>query len=363
MKALLIALLICGILSILPSYSLESPLWGVTGHELTANIAEFFLDSYSLADTAEILNSTGSLATISAWADSVRSSAQYKWSAGLHFTNIQDWSCEWTPSDCPEEGCVVSAIHNYTQRLHVADFDQRQEALKFLVHFYGDIHQPLHCGFISDKGGNNIQGEYMGSSTNLHSLWDTKLIETRIAQDFGGSQESYTSYLVSKIRGEWADLKKEWIKCPNDEFPCPEVWAQESAHLTCSNVYIYENGTHIESGFELGEEYYQWNRDVVDMQLARGGSRLAAALNKEFYSAEEDNVAKWWMLMIFFGIGVLAGIIITSILIMLGFSIQTKLMGRDALERLERSSLLEEDTDVLVELRGADTRAYGNSLQ
>jgi len=265
-------------------------LFGTTGHQLTANIAQEFLDSSSTSEVNYLLaNVSGQLSAIAVWADQVRNTKQYSWSAPYHYADTPDWACRYVDSDCPSKGCVVTAITNYTGQLD-SNEDTQEIAIRFDVHFHGDIHQPLHCGFVSDRGGNDVTGKYFGSSTNLHSLWDDGLIKTRLAEDFDGSQTKYVDYLVSQIKGPWKNDASEWISCPDDEIVCPSVWADESAQLACQYGYTDENGNHIKDGFNLADPYYQFVKDVVDRQLAKGGLRLANTLNRVWNKDKPKNI-------------------------------------------------------------------------
>jgi len=265
------------------------PLWGTVGHQTTATIAQYFLSAQAQAQAEFFFpNVSGQLEVYATWADSVRYKAAYAWSAPLHYIDTPDWSCVYDPkTDCPNSMCVAGAILNYTNILlnTKSSKSNKIEALKFLVHFHGDIHQPLHVGFTTDLGGNTIKGNYDGSSTNLHSVWDTSLISTRVTSDFGGDAAKYVNYLVDKIRTDWKSLAAVWESCNATTadsiiYSCPNEWAQESAKLACEYSYTDQNGNVIPNGFNLQTPYFDFVKDIVDMQLAKGGVRLAATLNK-----------------------------------------------------------------------------------
>src|SRR6185295_3330145 len=110
-----------------------------------------------------------------------------------------------------------------------ASKDQRQEALKFLVHFVGDIHQPLHIGRKTDKGGNSISVKLFNKSGNLHSVWDSGLIKHR-----GLGWDAYAKELEGKVKP--AD-KKKWLAVTD-----PADWATESHHLAEDHAYLTPNG-------------------------------------------------------------------------------------------------------------------------
>jgi len=259
-----------------------SPLWGTAGHQLTANVAQSFLNSGANSETNYLLaNVSGQMSAIAVWADQVRNQKAWAFSAPFHYADAPDWACKFVNSDCPSDGCVVSAITNYTEQLIGGSKSSQEAAIRFVVHFHGDIHQPLHCGFLSNKGGNSLTGTYFGSPNNLHSIWDTSLITTRLQNDFNNDQDKYVDYLVSQINGPWKDLSADWIKCPEGQtYPCPDAWANESANLACKYAYTDQNGKKIANGFSLSQAYYDNVKDIIDQQLAKGGYRLATTLNQ-----------------------------------------------------------------------------------
>jgi hypothetical protein len=148
--------------------------WGPSGHSLVARIAQSILTNNSQTFVRDHLPwyTTGNLSMLSSWPDTILypdtnpvDYLNWQWSKELHYVNTPDWVCNYDRNrDCnwtDGQRCVDGSIQNYTGRLANPKHDdiQRKEALKFLVHFIGDIHQPLHAGFTGDKGGNTIQGK------------------------------------------------------------------------------------------------------------------------------------------------------------------------------------------------------------
>lgn len=130
----------------------------------------------------------------------------------------------------------------------------------FLVHFVGDVHQPLHLGRASDRGGNDIEVTFNHKKTNLHSLWDTGLlVHTGLSRD---------EYLAGLNRMVKPAAKAEWLDSLD-----PVDWATESHVLAHSYAYVVpKNG-------KVSDAYYRRNIIVVDERLAAAGIRLAAVLN------------------------------------------------------------------------------------
>ena len=148
--------------------------WGADGHSLLASIAQSVLSNESLDFVRAHLPwyTSGNISMLASWPDFILypdtnpvDYLNWQWSKQLHFVDTKDWACEYNrEQDCDwtgEQRCVDGTIQNYTRRLADGQQDdvQRQEALKFLVHFIGDAHQPLHAGFKGDRGGNSIRGE------------------------------------------------------------------------------------------------------------------------------------------------------------------------------------------------------------
>jgi len=276
-----------------------APMWGKEGHALVASIAQSFLGSNATSSCKTLLpDVSGDLSQIASWADSVDHTAAYSWSAVLHYINTPDWDCNYNRSrDCVDESgdvnfCVDMAIQNYTSRLMDSSIssDQMSEALKFLVHFVGDIHQPLHVGFTSDEGGNSQSGQFIDTNNiKLHAIWDTAIIQKRIDDDFNGSQSDYLSSLLQRIApgGDFAANLTAWQSCQSDGGDnnhvgaCTIQWASEGIGYACTNSYVEADGvTKITDGFDLELDYYTRNLPIVELRLAQAGVRLGNVLNQ-----------------------------------------------------------------------------------
>ena len=158
--------------------------------------------------------------------------------------------------------------------------------------FHADIHQPLHTGWAGDAGGNGIVGKYFGANNvNLHTVWDTKILEWR-DNDFGG-QRGYVSWLVAQVdtsnaSAAFAANVPQWRLCPSAEEEglvtgvCPDAWVAESIDIACRYAYTNETGGRVVNGFVLGEDYQKRANPIIDVQMARCGVRLAHILNGLF---------------------------------------------------------------------------------
>ncbi len=244
--------------------------WGSEGHRIVADIAEQYLDPETARQVRELLaieNAT-TLAEVSTWADEIR--RQRPETAPWHFVNIPIHPPAGTPAayvaarDCPRSDCVVAAIERFEGVLRdkTAPPRQRLEALKFVVHFVGDIHQPLHAADDGDRGGNDVHVEFMGRSTNLHAVWDSGILAAaRI-----GDERAYALSLARSITPAEVDIWRAGT---------PADWANDSYGIASHLIY----GEFPHGPGALPASYEQAALLVVGAQLEKAGVRLAAALN------------------------------------------------------------------------------------
>lgn len=238
--------------------------WGKDGHHIVSIIAEAYLTTETQTGIMNLLGNE-TLLEIDTWADSIKRDPGYEWSRPLHFLNPPKSMDEFVlERDCPPEGCIVSAIIEYRAVLQdkMATKEQKIEALKFLVHFIGDIHQPLHVSRAEDFGGNNIRVEFFHNVMNLHSVWDTALIKRTKKYWYDYGQEIASGIKSENIR-EWQ----------NDN---PLDWAKESYQISLE--YAYK----IPKTLQLEQDYFELNLPIVETQIAKAGIRTAHILNNVF---------------------------------------------------------------------------------
>eukprot|EP00026_Physarum_polycephalum_P010552 Phypoly_transcript_10718.p1 GENE.Phypoly_transcript_10718~~Phypoly_transcript_10718.p1 ORF type:complete len:205 (+),score=28.20 Phypoly_transcript_10718:158-772(+) len=155
--------------------------WGQIGHAAIANTAWELMDSGAQAKAQTYLPSGATMESIASLADAYAETPQGNWSAHLHYVNMNKGQTQFEMAvDCVN-GCVVSAILNNTQLLvsdeFLASLVSEPNPFEFLVHFVGDVHQPLHVGWGYDLGGNTVKVTFFEKSTELHAVWDTAMIE------------------------------------------------------------------------------------------------------------------------------------------------------------------------------------------
>ncbi|KAF2738667.1 hypothetical protein EJ04DRAFT_520320 [Polyplosphaeria fusca] len=261
--------------------------WGTLGHTTVALIAQNFASKDTITFVQNLLNDSSAtyMANVATWADSYRSTAEGKFSAPLHYIDANDSPPEICnvdfDRDCPEEGCVVSAIANYTTRVKDAKVSnvEQQKALKWIIHFLGDIHQPLHDEAL-EVGGNTINVTFSNTKTNLHHIWDSNMPEKLVGGYAISDAEKWSKTLIADItNGTYANETSSWLEGMNieDAQSSAMVWATDSNAFVCSTVV--PDGVDGVEGKELEGAYYDTAIPVIEMQIAKAGYRLAAWLN------------------------------------------------------------------------------------
>jgi len=261
--------------------------WGTLGHDTVALIAQSFITPKTASFAKSLLNDTTStyLGNVATWADSYRYTAEGAFSSPLHYIDALDTppsSCNVDyERDCPEEGCIVSAIANYTTRVSNKNLSvtERQKALKWVIHFLGDIHQPLHVENLA-VGGNTINVTFDGTKTNLHHIWDSNMPEKLIGGYSMDDAKDWSTTLIKEITtGRYANASSSWLKGMNikDSVGSAMVWATDANSFVCTTVV--PKGEAAVAGQELDGAYYDSAIPVIQLQIAKAGYRLAAWLN------------------------------------------------------------------------------------
>ncbi|KAH7386682.1 S1/P1 nuclease-domain-containing protein [Phaeosphaeria sp. MPI-PUGE-AT-0046c] len=274
--------------------------WGSLGHTTVAYIAQNFVCEKTAKFAQSLLNDTSSayLANVATWADSYRSQPGGEFSSVYHYIDALDnppQSCNIDYArDCPEEGCIVSAIANYSSRAFEKDIGivERQKALKWVIHFVGDIHQPLHVENIA-VGGNLINVTFNGAKTNLHSIWDTAIPQKEVGNFSQANALSWANNLTAEIKhGMYKKESRTWAKGINasDAVDSSLTWARGANEYVCSTVL--PNGPDAVFGQELSGAYYESAIPVVKKQIAQAGYRLAAWLDAIVEAAEKSRHGK-----------------------------------------------------------------------
>lgn len=236
--------------------------WGALGHRLVAALAWQQLQPDVRAEIEGLLagEADPTLPGIATWADQLRGNDPDlgRRSARWHYVNIAEHDCDYDAARaCPGGDCVVEAIND--QAAILADRsrprEERLQALKFVVHFVGDVHQPLHAGYGHDKGGNTVQVHFDGDGSNLHRLWDSGLL--------------YSADLDEAAWLERLDADPHYVPGNGNA----AEWARNSCRIVLRPGFYPAQAT-------IGDDYVQTWRPVAERQLERGGAHLAALLNR-----------------------------------------------------------------------------------
>jgi hypothetical protein len=245
--------------------------WGRLGHRASAQVAYGLLSPKARRAVDALLEPGESLADAATWADEVR--RERPGSGPWHYINVPVSEPHVAMSFCPEDqGCVLSAIAEQARILddESAPEAERREALRFLVHLIQDLHQPLHVGDREDRGGNDLQVQFLGQGSNLHRVWDGGLLETRSDDELAWADDLVGLLLEQK------DRIPDWQKGNVRD------WAEESFQAAKKAYIDPANGRALEPGARLGGEYQAENLTVARERLARSAVRVARVLNEIF---------------------------------------------------------------------------------
>ena len=260
-KYYIFIVLLCTLLAPVHGFS-----WGENGHRIVATIAENRLSPVAKKAIKDILGQE-SMVQASTWMDFIKSDHEWNFSKPYHHVNIPDGQDYWTSKKNPQ-GDIVRAIIYYEDVLRdkKSSKQDKNTALKFLIHLIGDIHQPLHVGRQDDVGGNKVFIKWFSEETNLHRVWDESLIAFQ--------KLSYTEYtnFIDHINSKDARV---WEKASVIN------WVNESME---KRKKIY-SGLVDENGKTVHRLSYEYNFDNIEMLndcLRRAGVRLAKFLNNIF---------------------------------------------------------------------------------
>ena len=310
---------VCLLLFAVVSLPAPARAWGCEGHQVVALLAEKHLTPHALAMAKKILaegpidpslsryckqGGADPLADASTWPDDIR--ALRPETASWHYVDIPlgttrrdvETFCD------PKESCVTRAITDQLAILRSADADPRKraDALRFVIHFVGDLHQPLHATTNNDQGGNCVPVAFFDAlpqlrnpqsesyAPNLHGVWDTNILEK---STMGKTVDQVASDLDQSFRGKIARWQKDASNV--------DAWAWESYQLAVKKVYgklpvrvpveapklitSCADDNHVSTRMlklneRLEEPYQRMAIPIVRGRLAQAGDRLALLLNQ-----------------------------------------------------------------------------------
>jgi hypothetical protein len=237
--------------------------WGPEGHALVARIADAQLTAAARAQVAAILGPGATMASVSSWPDQIR--RERPQTAPWHYVDIPiDKPGLDMERDCPKGNCVIAAIASMRAKLRDAATPpaERREALMFVIHFVGDMHQPLHSSDNHDKGGNDVHIVFHGQPGNLHGLWDSGLLGRMGKED----------ELFPRLSAASAGRRRKFAKGTVND------WAEQAHKLAQQTTYgKLPHGSPV----EITADYERRADAMIDLQIERAGARLAAVLNQD----------------------------------------------------------------------------------
>jgi hypothetical protein len=259
MKLKLIITLFLGFMLLNPTYARVK--WGPTGHRTVGEIASKNLTSKTKRELKKLLKGE-SLALASTFGDEIKSDKRYNKFYTWHFINIP-LDEDYDVSKQNPEGDLVYAIEYCKSVITDKNATDEDKAfyLKLLIHFIGDLHQPMHVGLEEDKGGNDFKVQWFYKDTNLHSVWDSKMID-----DYGMTYSELAKNADHLTKNQIKELQKgtviDWV---NDTHKLSRV--------------VYASA---QAGDNLRYEYSYKFMTVARKQMQIAGIRLAKTLNDLF---------------------------------------------------------------------------------
>ena len=239
--------------------------WGVIAHRTVAKIAHNHLTPKAKLAVKNLLG-TEEMPLVSTYADEIRSSSKFRYTAPWHYVNLtpglnyKEFS-EALKADTSAN--IYNAVIKLTADLKNPNTSKEDKtfALKMIIHFIGDLHQPFHVGKAEDQGGNKIKLKFMGRDTNLHGLWDSGLVE-------------YNGFTFTEMATALDNVSPAQIaKWQNDDIT---VWLYES-YTIASKLY-----SEVKNEDSLDYTYYPKHAEIYKERIQKAGIRLAGYLNKVY---------------------------------------------------------------------------------
>lgn len=262
--------------------------WGRKAHSVIAEIAWRELTPAARESVAAIMG-TDTIQETAAWADGVRGqNDEFPWTAPYHYANLPaDATVYHHPSDRPPQGNVIDGVTDFARRITDASLTplERKQALMFVVHFVGDLHQPLHGGNADDRGGNQIQIQWLDRGPrNLHSIWDSGIIDALDPTPWPVMADRLYPDIAQADRLAWTlSDPSSAAEITGDALPAAVGrWVIESRRLANRYAYAsagFNDNRPFATGTPLGQDYALACAPIVELRLRQAGVRLGHLLN------------------------------------------------------------------------------------
>ena len=236
--------------------------WGHEGHAVVGLIAERYMTAEALTRASDLLDGS-TIDSVASWADDYR--RDHRETGPWHYIDVPLADSELDMArECPNNECVIAKTEQFLAVLKdpKADRATKAETLKFVIHFVGDMHQPLHDEDDGDKGGNARPVTFEGHPDNLHWVWDTGLLEhiNRNQQDLAAE---LARHITDEDRATWTQGSIE-------------DWVMEG-HRLAQAVAYGDLGS--QNPAVISPDYEKQAAPVIETQLEKAGVRLAYLLN------------------------------------------------------------------------------------
>lgn len=264
--------------------------WGRKGHSVIAEIAWRELTPQAREAVTAIMQEETIQETAS-WADGVRGqNDEFPWTAPYHYANLPADAEQYDHASMrPEVGNVIDGVVDFAARVTDDSLTplERKQALMFVVHFVGDLHQPLHAGNGDDRGGNAIRIDWIGGPRNLHSIWDSGINDA--------VENAPWPETAERIHGTITDAERLAYTAADPIRPAELTesaleeavgrWVLESRRYANRFAYAatgFNDGKPFTTGTTLGEDYARHCLPIVELRQRQAGIRLANLLNVVF---------------------------------------------------------------------------------
>jgi hypothetical protein len=252
-----------GVVGLAVLFATPAAAWGPLAHRVIAKVAARHLSPAARHEVAQLLGGA-SLADVSYWADEIRE--QHPETARWHYVDIPVRTNDYRPGrDCrltSRGDCIIAALGRERAVLadHGASAARRAEALRWIVHLVGDLHQPLHCADDGDRGGNEVHVTLLGRPENLHAVWDAGLLAVS-----GQSERAWVDRVAQRLAGVDLHRLRDGTVVQ---------WALETHRAAVEHAYALPNN------HRLGARWVSANAPVAEWQLARAAVRLARVIDE-----------------------------------------------------------------------------------
>lgn len=249
----------------------DAKAWSSLGHQTSASIAYSYLSASTKTKIHSILNGE-TMEKASTWPDSIKSSSDWKHTKYYHYKNLPAGETylddlEMLTDSKRERGDIIRALLRAEDLMVNSNTTpaDRKNALRFYIHLLGDLHQPLHAGFVKDVGGNTVSVTWYGTKTNLHSLWDRALLLSYGKIHFPNLEYYSPQDLASSFAPVNSTTLGQWRKGSYDDWLNEAIYYRDEAYknLKASN-----------------DAYYAAHAKTMEQQLHKAGYRMAKLLEE-----------------------------------------------------------------------------------